>query len=153
MNYGQKGIEKQKKDLEKKVEKTKADAAKKQKDNESFIEKKKNELKKSAEKTKEEALKPQKDAQKQVEKTKADAAKKQKETTNRYNTNNNDIQDDNPIINLTSEHLLRILQLLRNFYQYINPYYEVYNYFFFTFFVKTLLVSPKTFFLPMVLYV
>ena len=48
------------------------------------------------------------------------------------NTNNNDIQDDNPIINLTSEHLLRILQLLRNFYQYISPYYEVYNYFFFS---------------------
>ena len=50
----------------------------------------------------------------------------------RNNANNNDIQDDNPIINLTSEHLLRVLQLLRNFYKYIDPYYEVYNYFFFS---------------------
>ena len=48
------------------------------------------------------------------------------------NPNNNDIQDDNPIINITSEHLLRVLQLLRNFYKYIDPYYEVYNYFFFS---------------------
>ena len=48
------------------------------------------------------------------------------------NANNNDIQDDNPIINLTSEHLLRVLQLLRDFYKYITPYYEIYNYFFFS---------------------
>ena len=53
-------------------------------------------------------------------------------TDKKNNATPNDIQDDNPIINLTSEHLLRVLQLLRNFYKYIKPYYEIYNYFFFS---------------------
>ena len=47
---------------------------------------------------------------------------------NLSNNINNDIQEDYPIININSEHLSRVLELLKNFYKYIQPYSETYNY-------------------------
>ena len=45
--------------------------------------------------------------------------------------NNNDILDE-PIIHLKSEHLSRVLELLKIFYKYLQSYNEIQNYFFFS---------------------
>ena len=46
-------------------------------------------------------------------------------------SSNNDIQDE-PITNLKSEYLSRVLELLRIFYKYLQTYNEIPNYFFFS---------------------
>ena len=45
--------------------------------------------------------------------------------------NNNEILDE-PIMNFKSEHLSRVLELLRIFYKYLQSYTEIHNYFFFS---------------------